>query len=199
MGRPPGNHEDRRGDVAEAVWRVLATDGFNGLTIRAIARQLHATTGVVTHYFRSKHEIVSYALDLLEKRSTARPRRSAPDGLPALRSVVMDMLPLDAESATANRVWLSSWDHALADPQFQQEHARRYADGVERLAGLILTAQERDELPPGDARSMATELHSFALGMIVQTILDPAAYSTDRQIELLDGYLGRLARTPEFR
>jgi len=199
MARPKGNHEERRGDVAEAVWQVLASDGFNGLTIRAIAGRLQATTGVVTHYFRSKREIVSYALDLLEKRSASRPRTPTSDGLPALRSAAMDMLPLDADSMTANRVWISSWDHALADPQFQRDHARRYADGVERLAQFIRVAQGRGELVAGDAHAMATEVHSFALGLIVQAVLDPAEYPADRQIALLDGYLGRLARTSEIR
>lgn len=199
MGRPKGNHEDRRGDVAEAVWQVLASDGFNGLTIRAIARQLQATTGVVTHYFRSKREIIGYALDLLETRSRTRPRRPAADGLPALRSAVLDMLPLDAESTTANRVWVSSWDHALADPQFQRDHARRYAHGVERLDGLIRAAQERSEVRAGDARSMATELHCFALGLIVQAVLDPDRYPADRQVGLLDGQLERLMEAPESR
>ncbi|HWC23177.1 MAG TPA: TetR family transcriptional regulator C-terminal domain-containing protein [Flexivirga sp.] len=199
MARPKGNHEERRGDVAEAVWQVLASDGFNGLTIRAIAHRLQATTGVVTHYFRSKREIVSYALDLLEKRSASRLRTPAAEGLAALRSAAMDMLPLDADSTTANRVWISSWDHALADAQFQRDHARRYADGVEHLAQLIRVAQGRGELVAGDAQAMATEVHSFALGLIVQAVLDPAEYPADRQIALLDGYLGRLARTSEIR
>ncbi|MFC6707737.1 TetR/AcrR family transcriptional regulator [Flexivirga alba] len=195
MGRPKGNHEDRRGDVAEAVWQVLATDGFNGLTIRAIARQMQATTGVVTHYFGSKREIVGYALDLLESRSRTRQPRTAADGLPALRSAVMDMLPLDAESTTANRVWISSWDHALADPQFQRDHARRYADGVERLTALVQAAQKCAALCAGDARLMATELHSFALGLIVQAVLDPANYSAVQQVSLLEDYLARLRPT----
>lgn len=193
MGRPKGNHEDRRSDVAEAVWKVLAANGFNGLTIRAIADRMHATTGVVTHYFRSKREIVDYALELLEKRSAARTRRSAPDGFPALRSAVLDMLPLDDESTTANRVWVSSWDHALADPQFRREHARRYAAGVDRLAELVSAAQERGELPARDAVSIATGLHAFALGLIVQAVLDPAEYPADRQVALLDDQLSRLA------
>lgn len=199
MGRPKGNHEDRRGDVAEAVWQVLASDGFNGLTIRAIARQLQATTGVVTHYFRSKREIIGYALDLLETRSRTRPRRPAADGLPALRSAVLDMLPLDPESTTANRVWVSSWDHALADPQFRRDHARRYAHGVARLDLLIRAAQERSEVRAGDARSMAIELHCFALGLIVQAVLDPDQYPAHRQVGLLDGQLERLMETPESR
>jgi AcrR family transcriptional regulator len=199
MGRPTGNHEDRRGEVAEAVWQVLAADGFNGLTIRAIARQLQATTGVVTHYFRSKREIIGYALDLLERRARSRPRRPAPEGLPALRSAVLDMLPLDTETTTANRVWVSSWDHALADPQFQRDHARRYSDGVERLDEHVRAAQARSEVRAGDTRSMATKLHCFALGLIVQGVLDPDRYPADRQIELLDDYLETLRSSTESR
>lgn len=197
MARPKGNHEDRRGEVAEAVWRVLARDGFNGLTIRAIARQLQATTGVVTHYFRSKREIIGYALELLDKRSTDRPRRSADAGLPAVRSAIIDMLPLDADSVTANRVWVSSWDQALADPQFRRDHARRYAAGVDRLTELVSDAQTRGEMRAGDSHSMATELQCFALGLIVQAVLDPTHYPEERQVALLDDLLENMAGRPE--
>ncbi|WP_245571059.1 TetR/AcrR family transcriptional regulator [Catelliglobosispora koreensis] len=82
MPRSKGDHEARRRDVSGAVWRVLAEHGFTGLTLRAVATEMGATTGLVTHYFPSKRDLVEYALQLLGERRAARPRPDAPKGSP---------------------------------------------------------------------------------------------------------------------
>ena len=85
MPRTKGDHEARRRDVSAAVWQVMAARGFAGLTLRAVAAELGATTGLLTHYFPTKRALVEYALDLLEQRTTARPRREAGTGLRLVR------------------------------------------------------------------------------------------------------------------
>src|ERR1044072_6968296 len=93
MPRTKGDHEARRRDVSEAVWQVMATRGSAGLPLRAVAAELGATTGLLTHYFPTKHALVEYALDLLEQRTISRPRRQAAHGLAALRAALLDILP----------------------------------------------------------------------------------------------------------
>ncbi|KUJ66601.1 TetR family transcriptional regulator [Streptomyces albus subsp. albus] len=193
MPRTKGDHEARRRDVSEAVWRVLAAHGFGGLTLRAVAAELGATTGLLTHYFPAKRDLVAYALDLLAERTAARPRRAAGPGLPAVRAVLLDILPLTAEATASNRIWVSSWDTALADRALSDDHARRYARGRTQLSGLVAAAQELGELPPGDPERIAAGAQSFVLGLVVQALLDPAAFPPRRQAELLDDYLVSLA------
>ncbi|MGW2541257.1 TetR/AcrR family transcriptional regulator, partial [Kitasatospora sp. NPDC001574] len=67
-----GDHEARRTEVSQAVWGVLSTRGFEGLTLRAVAAEMGASTGLLTHYFPSKKALVAHALDVLERRSGAR-------------------------------------------------------------------------------------------------------------------------------
>src|SRR6266508_3158582 len=100
------DHDARRRDVSEAVWRVLAEHGFGGLTLRAVAVEMGASTGLLTHYFPSKEALVRHALEVAEERTATRPRRDAAPGLPALRAAVLDVLPLTTASATMNRVWV---------------------------------------------------------------------------------------------
>ncbi|WP_460739299.1 TetR/AcrR family transcriptional regulator [Microbacterium neimengense] len=182
-------YRQRREDVAAAVWRVLDQAGFAGLSMRAVARELHATTGIVTHYFPSKRELTSFALELLAERSGARERPATARGPADLRSALLDMLPLDSVSQTSNRIWISSWDAALADERHAAEHAERYRASRTKVAGLVadfLGVDDRD----GERVERVTEtLHSFVLGLTVQAVLDPAAYPLERQIALLDGLL----------
>ncbi|MER5782318.1 TetR/AcrR family transcriptional regulator [Streptomyces mobaraensis] len=193
MPRTKGDHEARRREVSEAVWRVLAAHGFDGLTLRAVAAELGATTGLLTHYFPTKRDLLAHALDLLDRRSAARPRRVAPRGLPAVRAALLDILPLTPAATAGNRIWVSSWDTALADPELSAGHAERYARGRARLSELVAAAQELGELPPGDPDRIAAGAQGFALGLVVQALFDPAAFPPERQTELLDDYLAALA------
>jgi AcrR family transcriptional regulator len=192
MPRTKGDHEARRRDVSEAVWQVMATRGFAGLTLRAVAAELGATTGLLTHYFPTKRALVAYALDLLEQRTIARPRRPAGKGLNGLRRALMDMLPLTPEAADSNRIWVSSWDTALSDGELSVDYARKYARSRDKLRGLVTAAQELDELLPGDPAHIAAGAQSFTLGLVVQALFDPAAFTPQRQVELLDEYLATL-------
>ncbi|MGQ4441641.1 TetR/AcrR family transcriptional regulator [Streptomyces violaceoruber] len=193
MPRTKGDHEARRQDVSAAVWQVMATRGFAGLTLRAVAAELGATTGLLTHYFPTKRALVAYALDLLEQRTLSRPRRGAGRGPATLRDALLDILPLTPEATDSNRVWVSSWDAALSDPALSTDYARKYAEGRERLRARVVAAQERGELAPGDPAQVAAAAQSFALGLGVQALFDPVTFTPQRQVELLDDYLAALA------
>ncbi|MFR9725860.1 TetR/AcrR family transcriptional regulator [Streptomyces sp. MS19] len=194
MARTRGDHEARRRDVSAAVWQVMATRGFTGLTLRAVAAELDATTGLLTHYFPTKRALVTYALDLLEERTLARPRRSRGTGLGALRDALLDLLPLTPEATDTSRVWVSSWDAALSDPGMSADYARKYAAAHARLTELVAAAQESGGLSPGDPAEIAAGAQSFVLGLAVQALFSPAAFPPARQIRLLDGHLAALGR-----
>ncbi|MFV0131499.1 TetR/AcrR family transcriptional regulator [Streptomyces sp. HMX112] len=192
MPRAKGDHEARRLEVSEAVWRVLAARGFGGLTLRAVAAELGATTGLLTHYFPTKDDLVTHALGLLERRTSSRPRRAPGQGLRAVRAWLLDVLPLTAEAADSNRIWVSSWDTALADPELREEYAGKYARGRDTLRELVAEAQRLGELPPGDPARVAAGAQAFALGLAVQAVLDPTGFPSRRQTELLDDYVAAL-------
>ncbi|MER5884570.1 TetR/AcrR family transcriptional regulator [Streptomyces sp. NPDC001941] len=193
MPRSRGDHEARRRDVSEAVWRVLAAHGFGGLTMRAVAAELGATTGLLTHYFPAKRDLVVHALDLLDERTAARPRASGGEGLAALRTALLGILPLTAEARASNRIWVSSWDAALADPELSADYGRKYGRARHRLRALVAAAQERGELPPGDPDRTAAAAQAFVLGLVVQSLFDPEAFPPERQVRLLDDHLAALA------
>lgn len=193
MPRTKGDHEARRRDLSEAVWHVMATRGFAGLTLRAVAAELGATTGLLTHYFPTKQALVEYALELLEQRTISRPRRHhAGEGLAALRGALLDILPLTPDATDSNRIWVSSWDAALADARLSADYARKYAQSRDRLTQLVAAAQDAGELPAGDPARIAAGAQAFILGLVVQALFDPAAFPPQRQVEFLDAYLATL-------
>ncbi|GLZ75586.1 TetR family transcriptional regulator [Actinorhabdospora filicis] len=188
-----GDHDARRRDVSEAVWRVVATAGFTGLTMRAVAAELGASTGLVTHYFPSKALLVRHALDLAAERTDERPLRTpeAP-GLAALRAAVLDVAPVDGDAVAMNRVWVSSWDLALADAGFGAAQAARYTRWRAKLARHVADAQERGEIGAGDPADLAARVAAFTHGLVTQALFDPEAFGAARQERLVDGFLDSL-------
>lgn len=191
-----GDHEARRADVAAAVWRVLAEHGFGGLTMRAVAAELGASTGLLTHYFAGKQELVRYAHEVAANRTDTRPRVE-PDapGLAALRVALLNVLPLTPDTVAMSRVWVSFWDAALGDPSLNEAQRMRYEHWRERLRTCVEEAQSRDELPADvNASDTAIEAAAFAHGLVVQALFDPTRLPPERQLTLLDAFLAGLQR-----
>lgn len=199
MPRHKGDHDARRRDVSAAVWRVLVARGFGGLTLRAVATEMGATTGLITHYFPSKKDLLAHALTVLDEHRATRPRRTAPEcpappeGLPALRAALMETLPLTREAVADSRIWVSSWDAALADPSLTSGHGARYARSRERIRHHVRAAQLRGELPVSDPDETAAVVQSFVLGLVVQALFSAEELPAARQVRLLDGFLATLA------
>ncbi|MEV4006261.1 TetR family transcriptional regulator C-terminal domain-containing protein [Actinomadura sp. NPDC049753] len=189
-----GDHDARRRDVSEAVWRVLAGRGFGGLTLRAVAAEMGASTGLLTHYFPNKRALVAYALDLADERTAGRPLREAPPGLASLRAALLDVLPLTPAASDMNRIWVSSWDVALADPELGERQRLRYENWRARLRPHVAAAVELGELPAGPGLDgTVAAAAAFAHGLVVHALFDPDAYPPARQAAMLDAFLAALA------
>jgi len=186
------DHDARRRDVSEAVWRVLAEHGFGGLTLRAVAAEMGASTGLLTHYFPSKEALVRHALEVAEERTALPPRPDVTAGMPALRVAVLDVLPLTPAKAVMNKVWVSSWDGALADPERGSGERARYRRWRSKLRPLVVDAQARGELRAGDPDDLVATIAAFSHGLVVQALFDPRAFPRKRQTALADAFLAGL-------
>ncbi|MFH8607385.1 TetR/AcrR family transcriptional regulator [Streptomyces sp. NPDC018029] len=195
MPPAPGDREARRQDVSEAVWQVLADKGFGGLTLRAVAAAMSVSTGMLMHYFPTKRALLTHALDLLEKRTAERPRRTRPAaGLATVRAMLLDILPLTPGDTARNRVWVSSWDLSLADDELAAEQAGRYERLRATLRPHLEAARDLGELPAAaDPEQLAATAVAFTHGLVVQALFDPDRFSVGRQTALLDDFLASVA------
>ncbi|MFZ3474705.1 TetR/AcrR family transcriptional regulator [Streptomyces sp. 4.24] len=193
----PGDREARREDVSQAVWRVLADKGFGGLTLRAVAAAMNVSTGMLMHYFPTKRALIAHALDLLEKRTAQRPRRARPtEGLAAVRAVLLDILPLTPDDTARNRIWVSSWDLALADDGLAADQADRYTRMRSAIRPHFEAALGLGELrESADPEQLAAAAVAFTHGLVVQALFDPGRFPEDVQTAMVDGFLDS-TRTP---
>ncbi|MPZ53760.1 MAG: TetR family transcriptional regulator [Acidimicrobiia bacterium] len=190
----PIDHDSRRRDVASAVWRVLAATGFAGLSLRGVAREMNATTGLLTHYFPNKRALVLHALEMLHEQSDRELADSDPlHGIAGLRTRLWIVLPTNPERAVLSRIWVSFWDLALADEDFSVHEARRYDRWRERLRPIVSEAIDSGEIVGTDPETVIDIVTAFTHGLVVQTLFDPDRFPAERLETLLDSLLATVA------
>ena len=97
-GRRPGN-VDTRGEIVEAAKRVFAVKGYDGASLRAVAREADVDPALVHHYFDGKASLFVAAMALpFDPRSVQQHERPSPTGTSAGVAVITGFLAM--------------WDHA---------------------------------------------------------------------------------------
>jgi AcrR family transcriptional regulator len=94
------DHEQRRADIAAAVWRLTVEEGLDAVSMRGVAAAAGVSLGQVQHYFASKDDLLLAAVDLLGERfsrrwAAAQPADPTPRAM--LRAYLLQLLPLDEE------------------------------------------------------------------------------------------------------
>src|ERR1700730_1596 len=131
--------DDRRRLLVLAAAELIADEGINALTNAKIAKRLSGSTTMVTHYFRSKRELVLDTYQTMASRSRARleqAMRGSGSGDP-LAACLHALLPLDDQTRLEWRVWLAYQGMSVGDPELTRIWASRAASAVNRITRLI--------------------------------------------------------------
>lgn len=189
------DHEERRREIAGAVWRTVARRGIEAATVREIADEAGFSTGVLAHYFEDKDDLIVYALRVSVERAAGRMRRRGGDsGLETLRAVLGEGLPLDEERRGEMRVWINFWGRATGNEALGREQARWYAVWRSAVRSLVEECQRSGEIDPGlDPARAATTLVALVDGIGIQATFEPDRLPPEEQEGLLDEHLRRLA------
>ncbi|MET7460699.1 TetR/AcrR family transcriptional regulator [Nonomuraea sp. NPDC005501] len=189
------DHDERRRELLSAARRVIVRDGIDAATTRAIAKEAGYSNGVLAHYFTDKDEILLSALRQSHQRIRDRitGRVDGVTGLAALREVLLDNLPLDAERTQETRLEVSFWSRSLAAERLAE--VQRAEGGELRAAVRTLLAQAREagELTTEDNLDDVTE-HLLALvdGLSLHLLLYPARLTRVDLERLMLTHLDRL-------
>jgi AcrR family transcriptional regulator len=194
------DHLERREELLEAVWRVLARDGLHGTTIRVIADETGWSAGVLAHYFTDKEDILISALRLSHTRIVARweEKLDGLEGLAALRELVLDNLPLDDERELETRLQLIYWDRAVASDEVRSAKWRHGPTLLDRLTTLVAEAQERGEISARHkSADVAERLWALIDGFSLHALLEPHRMTRARLAELIEQEFERMTTPTE--
>ncbi|UKY53753.1 TetR/AcrR family transcriptional regulator [Streptomyces inhibens] len=196
------DHEARRQEISEALWRIASTRGLDGASLRDVAAEADISLGRLQHYFRTRDEMLLFALRHINQLAARRIREriealtEEPTPREVLRACLSGMLPLDDKSRTGLLVGAAYYSRAVHDETLRAE-AR---DGIPQLraffADQLRLAAERGELPPERAtEDEAMLLISMADGLASYVLLD--VHAPETALRLLDLHLANLFGTGE--
>ncbi|CAK9888849.1 MULTISPECIES: TetR/AcrR family transcriptional regulator [Pseudomonas] len=174
-GAAVSNNERKRQEVLEATWRAILRVGVENVTIREIAAELQATTGAVVHYFRTKDEVLLYALDHLISGMVEEvtQRLEGVEGIARLECILHASLPLDEEGETAWRIWLAFLRTSVGNDKLGMEHQRRYSFMRNALVDELTRLQAQKAIRDGlDLSLEADAMIALADGLGVGRVID---------------------------
>jgi AcrR family transcriptional regulator len=190
------DHDERREELLEAVWRVVTRDGIERATIRAIAKETGWSSGVLAHYFADKDDIIGSALRLMYERIAVRwdEKLAGLSGVGALHELVLDNLPLDDERELETKFLMNYWSREIRGGNHHQPPPSRRAPMlIDLLTTLTRDAQEAGEIRRDEAaEDIAERLLGLIDGFSLHTLLDPERLTRERQVALVRQEFDRL-------
>lgn len=159
--------------VADAAITVIARDGLDALSVRAVARQAGVTGGAVQHHFPTKNELTLGAFDRTLRRQTTRVA-----SLPARRTVtdrlvreLCSILPSDPDSREEAVVWIAMSAAVTGNEDVAARHARFVEQTRRWIAATVRRAIAADEIAASvDAVRVAPLIDAALDGMMLQAI-----------------------------
>lgn len=191
------DHEARRQEISEALWRIASTRGLDGASLRDVAAEAGISLGRLQHYFRTKDEMLVFALQHINRLAALRIREriealnAEPTPREVLRACLSGMLPLDDKSRTGLLVGAAYYARAVHDETVRAEAKHGIPQLRAFFANQLRRAAERGELPPERAtEDEAMLLIGVADGLATYVLLDVHAPQT--ALRLLDLHLSNL-------
>ncbi|GAA3552120.1 TetR/AcrR family transcriptional regulator [Nonomuraea rosea] len=170
------DHDERRREVLSAASRVIVRDGIDAATTRAIAKEAGYSNGVLAHYFADKDEILLSALRQSHQRIRARlsGKVEGVTGLAALRELLLDNLPLDAERTEETRLEVSFWSRSLASERLAEVQRTEAGELRTAVRDLLGQARAAGELrTDDDLDDLAEHLLALVDGLSLHLLLYP--------------------------
>jgi AcrR family transcriptional regulator len=190
------DHEERRADLREAVWRLASRDGLEAVTVRGVADEAGCSTGALVHYFDDKEELLLFAFRTVAERvmrRVAAAEEGTTDPLELARAMLLEGLPLDRDRQAEVRVWFAFLGLALTRPALARDQRVTYRAWRDRVAEHLAAAKEQGLVRADvDPDTQAAALVGLVDGLAVQATFEPRALSAERQLELVDACLDQL-------
>ncbi|MGP3683633.1 TetR/AcrR family transcriptional regulator [Streptomyces sp. IBSNAI002] len=171
------DHEGRRRLVAEAVCRLADERGLEGVTLRDVAARADVSMGAVQRCFRTKEEMLVFALGHIGERIGERVRARlvgspAQSAATALGHAATEISLLRDEHRAEARVWLAFVAQAAVSEVLAKTLKENYAALEDAFTGLVAEAgADAEGDVPLDPRLEARTLLALADGLTAHVLV----------------------------
>ena len=193
---------ERREQIIAATLRLVARDGFAGVTLRDVAAEVGVVHGLIRHYFATREQLVAAAFD------AAVLAESVEDEALAERLEPVAALA-DCLSTTPREhylVWIDAWSEAPRNPELHAALTRHHRDSDRRFARIIernvVAGLASSSDPEADARMLTAlvdgvAVQHHAIGLIDEAEADRIVFAAaEARLGMRPGALARTRPTP---
>ena len=185
----------RRMQVADALLRVVARDGLAGAKLVNVADEAGVSVGLVQSYFRSKTDLLRFAVEALLGRAERRidDVRSVRPLREALYLLAELLLPLDDDRRDEAAVWLAFLPVTLTDPEMAAMHRAAIDHQLAGVGRAFAASRTLGELTGEvDAPLEAMALTAFLDGLSNYMVTMPRVFDDESARRMLRRYLDRI-------
>lgn len=199
------DHDERRRQIAAAVWRIAADHGLGAVNMRDVAAEAGVSLRLVQYYFETKHNLLVLALRYLNERgeqlaaewiaATLAAIPGATQTRIVLREALMEFLPIDDAHRDTLRVHLAYYVRSLNDPELAAAFLTDETPLEDLVAGMLEQSHDAGELVrPIDAKREADLIVSGVHGLGMDLLHDRRELND--VIATIDYHLARLFGEP---
>ncbi|MBP2239384.1 AcrR family transcriptional regulator [Sinorhizobium kostiense] len=160
--------EQTRLRIARAACKAIARKGISAVTMIDIANAGGVTTGMITHYFESKVEIIAAAMRIpflnMERKIALLLEKGETD----LATLLDVAIPTSKKSFEDILIWVNFWGMVAADSDFRKLNAKLHREGR-----VIFTDALRSGWP--ESKDWPTDIFESALRSVVTFIFGLSA------------------------
>lgn len=185
------DRQERRTRIADALMRVAAQQGLEAVSLRHVAAAAGVSAGMVQHYFRTKDEMMAFAMSVVRDRSQTRVTDAVaalgehPTPRQLLRTMIAALLPLDEQSRDDGRVALAFLAYTAVRPEAAAALREDNTEMATFIAGL---------LPGPNADDAAAGLLALMEGLGVHLL--GGSQTPQQALRALDHHLDLLFEPP---
>ena len=155
MGRKTKS-EERRKEILEACYQVVAKKGLEGATLKSIGKEMGVAPSLLMHYFASKEELIQSLVDFMIQKmdyTFLERMEQIPTARARLDLFLEKNLSFELPDAVDNKVFYGAFYLSIGD-----EHVRQSFRKVYDHDRAVLTRLIADYAAEADLRDLRPDL-----------------------------------------
>lgn len=170
------NHQERRREIVEAVWRLLEKGGVEAASVRGVIAETGLSSGSIRFFFSTQAGLHEFAMSSLAERVQERIRQATaePDLAQRVVAMVSELMPLRDDTERELGIWMAFVAKARHDPSLARIVAEQATAIREFLTTVIRDLATVGLRPSGtDVESEVIHLNAVIDGLTFELLTAP--------------------------